>query len=136
MFVHLFFGPANFAAGVDSALAPFDNRSPRLTGPRFAGLSLDPGVTAQVDFSIPIPANVEPSNYIGNSFLVTATWHDPGQYIDRSMFVFQMTCGSPAMRSRVGGGPRPSEPDGEVDMAGASPAAGGAGLTRRGAAIL
>lgn len=90
MFVHLFVGPANFVPDVGDAVSAVDTRFPRLTEPPFDGLSLDPGATASLDFVIPVPASVEPSNYLGNSFLFQSTWHDPGIYFDRSLFVFQV----------------------------------------------
>jgi hypothetical protein len=91
LFVHLFVGPANIAPNVNDALALVDERFPRLTEPEFFGLSIDPGVTASLSFSIAVPANIQPSNYLGNSFLFAATWHDPAEYLDRSLFVFKVT---------------------------------------------
>ena len=40
---------------------------------------------------LPVPAGIEATNYLGNSFLFQSTWHDPGVYIDRSLFVFGVT---------------------------------------------
>jgi hypothetical protein len=90
LFVHLFIGPANIAPNVNDALALVDQRFPRLTEPEFAGLSIDPGVTTSLTFTIEVPANIQLSNYLGNSFLFAATWHDPGEYLDRSIFVFKV----------------------------------------------
>ncbi len=91
LFVHVFVGPANIARNHDDALALVDTRFPRLVEPAFDGLSLDPGATASLDFSLAVPAGVDPSNYLGNSFLFTATWHDPAEYLDRGLFVFRVT---------------------------------------------
>jgi hypothetical protein len=90
LFVHLFIGPANVAPNVNNALGLVDQRFPRLTEPEFFGLTIQPGATDSLSFSVDVPAGVEPSNYLGNSFLFQATWHDPGQYLDRSLFVFKV----------------------------------------------
>ena len=91
LFVHLFIGPGNMVANTGSALAAVDERFPRLTLPEFDGLQIASGATESLTFKVPVPAGVEPSNYLGNSFLFQATWHDPGNYIDRGLFVFQVT---------------------------------------------
>jgi hypothetical protein len=91
LFVHLFVGAANIAPNINDALALLDERFPRLTEPEFFGLSIDPGVTASLDFSIAVPVSIQPSNYLGNSVLFAATWHDPAEHLDRSLFVFEVT---------------------------------------------
>jgi hypothetical protein len=91
LFVHLFIGPGNMVPNTGPALAPFDDRFPRLTLPDFDGLQIASGATETLDFQIPVPAGVEATNYLGNSFLFQSTWHDPGDYIDRSLFVFEVT---------------------------------------------
>ena len=91
LFVHLFIGPANMVPDVGAALATVDSRFPRLTLPKFFGLSIGSGASETLSFSIPIPANMESSNYLGNSFLFRADWHDVGDYFDRSIFVFEVT---------------------------------------------
>jgi hypothetical protein len=78
-------------ADTGGALAPIDDRFPRLTLPDFDGLQIASGATETLDFEIPVPAGVEATNYLGNSFLFQSIWHDPGQYIDRSLFVFEVT---------------------------------------------
>ena len=75
---------------VGEALATVDSRFPRLTLPEFAGLRIAPGATESLSFSIPVPANIETSNYLGNSFLFLADWHDVGDYLDRGVFVFEV----------------------------------------------
>lgn len=90
LFVHLFIGPANIAPDVDDAVAAVDERFPRLTNPQFAGLVLKAGSFEQINFIIPIPV-LDKSNYLGNSFLFQSTWHDPATYLDRSLFVFEVT---------------------------------------------
>lgn len=91
LFVHLFIGPANMVPDVGAALATVDSRFPRLALPKFAGLNISSGGSATLNFSIPIPASIEPSNYLGNSFLFRADWHDVGDYFDRSIFVFEVS---------------------------------------------
>ncbi|MDH3522523.1 MAG: hypothetical protein OES32_02960 [Acidobacteriota bacterium] len=91
LFVHLFVGPANFVINNGRALATVDPRFPRLTQPDFAGLTLASGATATLSFNVQVPAGIEPSNYLGNSFLFQADWHDKGDYFDRSVFVFEVT---------------------------------------------
>lgn len=91
LFVHLFVGPANVAPDVSDALSAVDTRFPRLTLPRFAGLTIDPGTTQSLTFALKTPPALERSNYLGNAFLFQATWHDPGEYLDRALFVFEAT---------------------------------------------
>jgi hypothetical protein len=91
LYVHLFTGPANVAPNVGQALALADARFPRLTLPEFIGLTLDPGDTATLDFDVAVPANIEPSNYLGNCFLFQADYFDVGSTLDRGLFVFQVT---------------------------------------------
>ncbi|MCX4672354.1 hypothetical protein OG453_37805 [Streptomyces sp. NBC_01381] len=90
LFVHLFIGPANIAPDVSESVSAVDPRFPRLTKPGFAGLVVKAGAFEHVEFTIPVPT-VEKSNYLGNSFLFQSTWHDPGTYLDRSLFVFEVT---------------------------------------------
>ena len=73
------------------ALELVDPRFPRLTQPDFFGLQLAPNATQQLNFTLQVPAGVERTNYLGNSFLVQLVWHDPGLYLDRSVFVFKVT---------------------------------------------
>ena len=91
LFVHVFIGLANPVSDIGVALTTVDSRFPRLTLPKFAGLSINPGVTESLSFSIHIPTNIEPGYYLGNSFLFRADWHDVGDYFDRGTFVFEVT---------------------------------------------
>ncbi|HEX2050080.1 MAG TPA: hypothetical protein VHJ34_05515 [Actinomycetota bacterium] len=91
LFGHVFVGPANIAPSVGESLAAVDARFPRLTMPAFAGLSVPSGTTATLTFNIEIPTNVQVGNYMGNTYLFQATWHDVGTYFDRSLFVFGVT---------------------------------------------
>jgi hypothetical protein len=91
MFAHVFVGPANVVAAVGDALQIVDTRFPRLTEPKFFGLSIASGASATLTFSIKVPLGIDPSNYLGNTFLFQFNWHDVGTYFDRSVFVFQVT---------------------------------------------
>jgi hypothetical protein len=61
LFAPVFVGPANVAPNVGHALAAVDSRFPRLTMPQFDGLTLDPGVTPFLSFSLDVLAGVGPS---------------------------------------------------------------------------
>jgi hypothetical protein len=89
LYVHIIVGPANMVRGVGEALATADDRFPKLTQPPFFGLTLGPGASDQLNFTIPIP-NVEDSNYLGNSFLFEGDYHDVGSYLDRGFFPFEV----------------------------------------------
>jgi hypothetical protein len=59
-------------ANVGQALALVDARFPRLTQPEWDGFALQPSASALLGFSMAIPPNIEPSNYMGNCFLFEA----------------------------------------------------------------
>jgi hypothetical protein len=90
LFMHLFVGPGNMVTDTGEALMPFDERFARLTEPKFPGLTIASGATEQLNFTFDIPATVERTNYLGNSFLFQSVWHDIGQYIDRAVFSFEV----------------------------------------------
>lgn len=95
LFAHVFVGAANIVGTTGQpdpapSLSTVDPRFPRLTLPRFNGITLEPGETRGLSFSLGIPAGVERTNYLGNCFVFMATWHDPGLYLDRSLFVFEV----------------------------------------------
>jgi hypothetical protein len=91
LFAHVFVGRANLPRSVGEAVAAVDTRFPQLTEPEFAGLTLPAFANDSLTFSIEMPAGAEPSNYLGNTFVFQATWHDPAVYLDRSLFVFELT---------------------------------------------
>jgi hypothetical protein len=88
LYAHVFVGAANMAPDVSAALSAVDPRFPRLTMPAFFGLTVAPGATATLQFTVAVPSNVEKTNYLGNTFLFQATYHDLGVYLDRSVFPF------------------------------------------------
>jgi len=89
--VHVFVGPANLVPDVGDALSAVDARFPRLIMPRVFGLSLAAGATQSVSFSISVPTAIERSNYLGNAILFQGNYHDVGSYLDRGLFVFEVT---------------------------------------------
>jgi hypothetical protein len=91
LFVHVWIGSGNVDPVVGTFLLNVDPRFPRLTEPPAFGLSLAPGAWSDLTFSIAVPATVQQSNYIGNSCLMQLDWHDMGKYLDRGVFVFQVT---------------------------------------------
>jgi hypothetical protein len=91
LFGHVFVGPANIVRDVGHALLAVDTRFPRLTMPEVFGLTLAAGQSQSLSFSLTVPGDVERSNYLGNTFLFQSRWHDVGQYLDRSHFVFEVT---------------------------------------------
>jgi hypothetical protein len=91
LFVHVFVGAANAIRNVGDALATVDPRFPRLTLPDFFGLSIAPSVTTSLNFQLSIPGGIEATNYLGNSFLFRADWHDVGTHFDRGVFIFKVT---------------------------------------------
>ncbi len=88
LFAHAFVGPANFIADPGAAVQAVDPRFSRLTQPAFPGLQIAPGATASLSFQMQIPLGMEPSNYLGNTFLFRADWHDVGAYLDRGCWPF------------------------------------------------
>lgn len=90
LYAHVIVGPANMVPDVGSALHTLDTRFPRLASPAFPGMTLAPGATATLHFSVAVPSNIDKSNYLGNTFLFQANYHDVGQYFDRSVFPFEV----------------------------------------------
>lgn len=88
LYAHVFVGAANMAPDISTAVTAVDPRFPRLTMPAFFGLTVAPGATATLQFSVAVPSNVEKTNYLGNTFLFQATYHDVGIYLDRGVFPF------------------------------------------------
>jgi hypothetical protein len=88
---HVFIGPANMVPDVGAALATVDTRFPRLTEPAFPGLTIPPNSSVSQSFTIDVPPNIQPSNYLVNSFVFLADWHDVGEYIDRGVISFTVT---------------------------------------------
>lgn len=90
LFAHVWVGSGNVDPTVGTFLLNVDTRFPRLTLPKFFGLTLAPGASATLNFAIKVPTSVEKTNYIGNSCLMQFNWHDIGKYLDRGVFVFEV----------------------------------------------
>ena len=90
LFAHVWVGSGNVDPNVGTFLLNVDTRFPRLTLPKVFGLSLAPGASATLNFSIKVPTSVEKTNYLGNSCLMQFNWHDVGTYLDRGIFVFEV----------------------------------------------
>jgi hypothetical protein len=91
MFAHVWVGSGNIDPIVGTFLLNVDTRFPRLTQPKFTGLSLDPHDSGTLKFALKVPCTVEKTNYIGNSCLMRFNWHDVGNYFDRGVFVFAVS---------------------------------------------
>lgn len=90
IYAHVFVGPANMVRDVGTALTSVDARFPRLTMPDFFGLSIPSGGNDSLSFTVDVPCCVQKTNYLGNTFLFGASYHDVGTYFDRSVFPFEV----------------------------------------------
>ena len=91
LFAHVWIGSGNVDPVVGTFLSNVDPRFPRLTEPPVFGLTLAPGASANLNFTIKVPATAEKTNYIGNSCLMQFNWHDTGKYLDRGVIVFAVS---------------------------------------------
>ena len=91
LFAHVWVGSGNVDPITGTFLNNVDSRFPRLTEPQFSGLSLASGASATLNFSLEVPSTVSETNYIGNSCLMSFNWHDVGTYLDRGVFVFNVS---------------------------------------------
>lgn len=92
LWAHVFVGSGNVDPNVGTFLLNVDPRFPRLTGPSSStGLSLAPGASTTVSFTIKTPATIEKSLYLGNCCLMNINIFDVGTYLDRSCFRFSVT---------------------------------------------
>jgi len=91
MYAHAFVGPANPVPDTGIALLNVDTRFPRLTQPSFPGLSLSPLGSATLSFTMNVPAGMQPSNYLGNTFLFHGEYHGIGTYYARGFWPFIVT---------------------------------------------
>lgn len=90
MFAHVWVGSGNVDPVVGTFLSNVDTRFPRLTEPKFAGLTLAPNTSTVLNFAMQVPTTAEKTNYLGNTCLMRVNWHDVGKYLDRSVFVFKV----------------------------------------------
>lgn len=94
IFAHVFVGTGLVDGAIEpnvrATLGAVDMQFPRLTTPRFAGITLKPGAMASLGFGLKVPPDVEPSNYVGNCLLLQPVWHAPQGHVDRSIFIFEV----------------------------------------------
>lgn len=93
LFAYVFTGPPrirSIGSAVPVDLSPHADLAPfsGATLPSFPGLSLEPGATQIVSFSIPIPLPAAAGSYPGNCFLLQSHWHSGNTHCDYSFFVF------------------------------------------------
>jgi hypothetical protein len=88
---YVFIGPALLPADVGQALALADTRFPTLMQPDYPGLTLQAGSGGRLDFSLPVPKNIEPTNYLGNCFLFYCNYFGVSDYFDRCQFILNVT---------------------------------------------
>jgi hypothetical protein len=91
LFAHVWVGSGNVDPTIGTFLLNVDTRFPRLTQPAPFGLTLASGASATLNFTLKVPTAVESTNYIGESCLMRGGWFDTGQYLDRALFVFEVT---------------------------------------------
>ncbi|MDT4895131.1 MAG: hypothetical protein QOH25_208 [Acidobacteriota bacterium] len=91
LYAHVFVGTGNSISNTGDFLLNVDARFPRLTQPAFFGLSLAPGASSTLSFSIKVPSTIELGNYVGNTALVMIDYHDIGTYFDRGAFPFKVS---------------------------------------------
>ena len=91
LFAHVWVGSGNVDPNLGTFLLNVDPRFPRLTLPKFYGLTLAPAAAAALNFVIKVPPTVEKTNYMLNSCLMQFNWQDMGKYLDRGVFVFEVT---------------------------------------------
>jgi len=92
IFAHVWVGSGNVDPTVGTFLTNVDTRFPRLTEPGDpSGLDLAPGGFDVLMFALNVPMCVERTNYMCETCLMQHNWSDVGEYLDRAMFVFQVT---------------------------------------------
>jgi hypothetical protein len=91
LFAHVWVGSGNVDPTTGTFLLNVDDRFPRLTEPRFSGLTLAAGASTTLNFALEVPSTVERTSYLGNSCLMRLNWHDAGTYLDRGIFVFSVS---------------------------------------------
>jgi hypothetical protein len=91
LFAHVWIGSGNVDPVTGTFLLNVDTRFARLTEPAFAGASIAPSSSLTLSFTMPVPAGVQKTNYLGNTCLMQFNWHDVGTYLDRSVWPFTVT---------------------------------------------
>ena len=89
--VTAFIGNRNAIANNDQFMTAFDERFGTFSQTPPFGFSLASGASITLSFSIPIPASVPKTGYIGNANLIRLDLHNVGTYLDRSCIMFSVT---------------------------------------------
>jgi hypothetical protein len=85
-YVYVFVGPALLSADVGQALSLRDTRFPTVTMPDYPGVDLQPNSVEYLNVSLPVPKNLEPTNYLVNCFLFFCRIWGVSDYMDRLGF--------------------------------------------------
>ena len=84
-------GPAALPTDVGQALAVRDLRFPTLLLPDYPGINLQPNILYSLNVSLNIPKNIEPGNYMVNSFLFFNRFWGAALYMDRFHFPIKVS---------------------------------------------
>jgi len=88
LFAHVWVGMGTVDSAIGKFLPYVDTRFGRLTEPPPFGLTLAAGASATHTFIINVPAEVEKTGYIGNSYVMQLNWPGVWRYFDSEAFVF------------------------------------------------
>jgi hypothetical protein len=84
-------GPGVLPADVGEALAVRDLRFPTLILPDYPGINLQPNISYPVNVALKIPKDIDPGNYMVNSFLFFNQFWGPALYMDRFHFPMKVS---------------------------------------------
>jgi hypothetical protein len=91
LFAHIWIGSGNVDPVLGSFLLNVDERFPRLTEPRsFNGLPLESHAFERISCTLNIPTGIDKTQYMLNACLMRLNWQDAGDYLDRSVMVFNV----------------------------------------------
>ncbi len=79
-------GPAVLPTDVGQALAVRDLRFPTLIVPDYPGINLQPNILYSINVSVKVPKDIQPANYMMNSFLFFNQFWGAALYMDRFHF--------------------------------------------------
>ena len=84
-------GPAVLPTDVGQALAVRDLRFPTLIVPDYPGIDLQPNVLHWLNVSFKVPKDIQPANYMVNSFLFHNRFWGEALYMDRFHFPIKVS---------------------------------------------
>ena len=85
-YVCVFVGPGVFPTDVGQALAVRDTRFPTLIVPDYPGVNLQPNALYNLNVSLGVPKNLEPTNYMVNCLVFHNRFFGEAYYMDRFHF--------------------------------------------------